>query len=489
METPQSVIQKLSVEIMSRFETVYNRHIKPKMKIDSKHYLMSVAEEVYEELGDLMEITNETLYPITKRRREAKKRWLNKELEAKKGSGLFEEIDQVARFLYENHPIEKFKAVYEVDSLEELRLKKVKELQSWFNQENAMLCDFPYLNNKKVNQINTAMTNDIQYLIVKTIKEEAPKGEQSAVISVTDSLARLPYDYSNRIKLSNNEIVEGKFFENVYYIDDKTRFESRLKVEALEEGLMQENLRMLNKRDHEILAHLLSQNHEALYQPVPMIVEIGDIVRATFGNDSKKNYMAVKESLIKMDFMELRVIDEKTLRSTKTDIFYNVTIEVDEATNKEVARIVFSENLIHEFVKNKTVSIYKNIIDRFSLNTSKVLIFALQRQRILCATHLDGKEPIVFHTNLNFFRGALVFGAKRRLRQLRIIEDSLDEIVKSEITLKSYTRKGDNFELVFYPFSDKERKDLLNNNQNAEKFLTTRSKEQTITSSEPLKIL
>ena len=489
MEIPHEIVQKLSENILDRFERMYEEHIYPKLKIDSKHYLLHLAGEMFDEISNLMEVTDETLYPIMKRRQVTKRRWLNKELEASGKSGFHEEVNKVARHLYENYPIEKFRAVYEVKSLEELKIKKLEELKQWSKDDDAMMCDFPYIKMKQAKSILVAMTNDIHYLIVKTIKEESPRGEQSTVISVPNSITNFPYDHTNRIKINSTELVEDKFFQNVYLIDDKTKFESRMKVEALEEGLMRENLKMLNERDQAVLIHLMSLKHEALYQPVPMVVEIGEIVRAVYQNDSKKSYMAVKESLIKMDFMEVRVIDEKTLRSTKTEIFYNVTIEVDEVTGKEVARIIFSENLIHEFVKNQTVSIYKKIIDRFALKSSKVLIYALQRQRILVATQTDDTKPIVFHTNLNFFRGALVFGTKRRANQIRIIEDTLDEIIKSQITLQTYKRKGDNFELVFYPFSDKERKDLLNNNQNAEKFLTSRSKKKTHEPSEQLKIL
>ena len=476
MEIPNEITQKLSDAILIHFDGLYRESLYPKLQIEPEPYLLHLANEVFDELSNLIEVTEETLTPIAKRRQVTKRRWLNKELEDNKKSGFHAEINQVAKHLFENYPLEKFRAVYEVESLDELKMKMLNELTTWMRDDDALMCNFPYIKSKPTKSILSALKNDIQYLIVKTVKEESPRGEQSPVISVPNSITNFPYDHTNRIKINANELVEDNFFQNVYLIDDKTKFESRIKVEALEEGLMRENLKMLNSRDQEILIYLMSLKHEALYQPVPMVVEIGDIVRAVYHNDSKKSYMAVKESLIKMDFMEMRIIDEKTLRSTKTEIFYNVTIEADEVTGKEVARIIFSENLIHEFVKNQTVSIYKKIIDRFELKSSKVLIYALQRQRILLATQTEDSNPILFQTNLNFFRGALVFGTKRRTNQIRIIEETLDEIVESEITLKSYSRKGDIFQLEFYPFSDKERIDLLNKNQNASQFLTHKPK-------------
>lgn len=473
MEIPQHIARTIASEILEKFERVYDDYIYPSLKIDSKHYLHHLTEEALDEIRNLMEVTDETMYPIVKRRQVTKRRWLNRELDPSKKSGFHKEVDDIARHLYENHSIEKFKAVYDVENLDMLRLKKMEELKTWSKDNDAMMIEFPYIKTKQNNSILVAMTNDIHYLIYKTIKVECPKGEQASVIYVPNSITNFPYDPTNRIKINTNELVDDKFFQSIYFIDDKTKFESRIKVEALEEGLLRENLKMLNERDQEILIYLMSLKHEALYQPVPMVVEIGDIVRAVYRNDSKKSYMAVKESLIKMDFIEVRVIDEKTLRSTKTEIFYNVTIEEDEISGKEVARIIFSENLIHEFVKNQTVSIYNNkIIDTFQLKSSKVLIYVLQRQRFLYATQKDEPNPIVFHTNLNFFRGALVFGSKRRANQIRIIEETLNEIMKSGITLQSYTRNGDNFTLVFHPFSEEERVGMSKGEHHASHFLS-----------------
>lgn len=476
MEITEEMITEINNEIQHSFETVYHEHLQTKESIEFERYFYSVTKETWKDLRNLMEITNETVNVITRRREVTKRRWLKNEFEGKKNTGFSQEVEMLS-FLYErlkDTDLDSFEAVSGARTLEEAEVILKEKLESWQTNHDALMCDFPYLKLKNRHQIQVAMTNDVRYLIITKMKERYPKGKQGAIVSMPNSITNFPYDHTNRFKISPSSLGDSQYYKEVYFINDKTRFESRLNVEALQEGLMQENLKLLNATDQQILFYLMSLRHEALYQPVAMIVEIGDIVRNVYTTDGNKNYLSVKESLIKMDHIEVRVIDETTLRSTKVEIFHKVTIEVDEVTKKEVARIIFSEDLINEFVKNQTVSIYKEIIDRFTQNSTKVLIYPLQRQRIYLASVEPEGQSLRYRTNLSFFRGALVFGRSNRSNQIKVIEKALDEIVANEITLKSYERNGDKFVLEFYPITEEEKRDLLSNDA-PEKFLLNRN--------------
>lgn len=476
MEIPDYMINEINAEIADSFEALYERHLLSKKKMEYKTYFHNTVADTWEDLRNLMEVTDETLHAVARRRQVTKSRWLEKEFTKDKETGFKREVDMLS-YLYQkvkDTDLSSFESISGAKTIEEAKENIKKELRCWETSQDSLICDFSYLENKEPWQIESALMNDARYLIIKKMKEKYSKGEQGTIVSLPNSITNFPYDHTNRVKINHLQLEDSKYYKEVYLINDKTRFESRLNVEALQEGLMQENLKLLNSSDHQILFYLMSLKHEALYQPIPMVVEIGEIVRNVYGTDGKKNYRAVKESLIKMDYMEVRVIDESTLRSTKVEIFHKVTIEMDEVTDKEVARIIFSEDLIHEFVKNQTVSIYKQIIDRFKLNSTKVLIYPLQRQRIYSASIEQEGNKILFSTNLSFFRGALVFGNSKRGTQIKMIENALDEIMENKITLKWYERKGDNFLLEFYPFTEKEKRDLLSNNA-PEKFLLNKS--------------
>lgn len=475
MKIYESTVIEMNKSIAGQFEGVYDKYLKSHMSIEFDAYLNQVLAGTWDELRNLMEVTNETLLSVGKRREEMKRRWLTKELDTKIQSGLQKEVEllQYTYIKTKEKDASHFELITGEKTLDKAIAKIEKSLRDWRKDKDALICNFPYIEHKTFRQIEKALAHDARYFIIKKMKETYPTGEQETIISIPSSITQVPYDHTNRMKI-NQLNQQGNYFNTTYYINDKTRFESRIDVQALQEGLMQENLKQLNSKDQEILLYLMSLKDEALYQPLPMVVEIGEIVRNVYDTDGKKNYDSVKESLIKMDFMELRVIDESTMRMTKVSLFHKVDIGMDEITEKESARIIFSEDLINEFVKNQTVNIYKDIIDKFTMNATKVLIYPLQRQRIYSASIERDGENILFNTNISFFRGALVFGKSRRTKQLKVIEDALNEIIKNKITLKSYVRKGDNFLLEFYPFTEKEKRDLLSNNA-PEKFLLNRS--------------
>jgi succinate dehydrogenase flavin-adding protein (antitoxin of CptAB toxin-antitoxin module) len=476
MQLYRETIEQIDREVIEQFKAYYQKFLYEKKQLPFETYYYSVTAETWDEVQNLMQVTKDTLYPITKRRQVTKNRWGKKELEGGITSGFHQEVDVVDKTVFERLKeansdiliIQNFKH----NTFEEHRENQLKELKEWMENEELPTCEFPYLKYKSWTQIEPALVNDIKYCIIKEIKDRYPTGERVEVLTMPNSMTNLPYDHSNRNKMQSMEIVKNQYIREIY-INDNTVFETRLSVEALNEELMRENLKLLNALDHQILLYLMSSRHEALYQPIPMVVDIGSIVKDVFKTKSQKNYMAVKGSIVKMSHMQVSVYTE-TLLSTNVKIFHNAVIGKDEVTQREVARIIFSEELINEFVKDQTVSIYKKIIDQFTLNTSKILIYALQRQRNSFVSS-DEVGNMYFQTNLNFFRGVLFIGTSKRSVQVKTIEKALNEIIKSNITLKSFNRKGDNFILEFYPFTEEEKRDLLNNKA-PEKFLLNRSR-------------
>lgn len=100
---------------------------------------------------------------------------------------------------------------------------------------------------------------------------------------------------------------------------------------------------------------------------------------------------------------------------------------------------------------------YTDVINNLKLESSRILIFRLQKERINCYT----ENKTTFNTDLNYFKRALYLTNKRKDRNIKVIEKALDEIVEHKVTLKSYKRRGDMFELEFYPITEREKRDLL----------------------------
>jgi len=472
---PDSLIIEMKDRLKDSFYPTYKEHIVNSESVLFEDFLNVIMQEVLDEVENLIEVTSEIVYTYVRRRSTTKKRWVAKELS--KAENFYREVEIVAKSLYEDTlkgDSNKFHDIYGYHTYEELREGRIKELQEWADEHEHHTCHFMYIKYKPEKQIITAMINDIKYILFNEIYLKCPKGKQSAIPSLPISMSKLPIDYSNRVKISDNRIVENgkeQYYLNKYYIDDETVLESRLNADILKTGVLDTVLKTLNSTDIQTFLYCMSLRDENFYLSREIIVDIGEIVKNVFGSDGKKNYIAIKESLYRMQYLNSGLIDS-SLRGFTVKIFDNVEIYPAKGTNRETAKIIANIDIVNDYIKEQTVSMYKDAIDRLRLESSKVAIFPIQRERIKVATNTEEGSRLFLTTNFNFFRGILYFSNKRKKENIKTIEKMLEEIIENEIAIKGYERKGDIFTLEFYPIGKQERKDLLNP-QNIKQILET----------------
>lgn len=462
MEILDSFLSNVRENVFITFKPVYLKYISSKEE-EIDYFFDSLIQEVIWEVDSLIEVTQETVYVYKKRRQTTKKRWFNKDIQEQKS--FFKEIEIVAKSLYEdllNDNPEQFHKIYGYHNYEELKAGRLIELQKWANDMEAHITNYRYLKDKTKKQILTALSNDVKHMVFSEIYRKCPKGRQGAIPSLPISISQLPIDYTNRVKINSQQIVTSgseEYMLNKYYIDNETVLESRISVEILKSGVIGKVLKLLNKKDIDTFLHCMAVADENFFSTREIIVDIGDIVKNVYSTDGKNNYMSVKESLYKMQYLNSGVID-KSLRGFTTKIFDNVDI-YSTGLNKETAKVVVNIDIVNEYVKKNTVSIYKEVIDQFKLDSSKIAIFSIQRERIKIDATTPPGQQLLFYTNINFFRGILYFSNKKKRENIKAIEKMLDEIVENRITIKKYERIGDKFTIEFYPISETEKRDLI----------------------------
>lgn len=463
MKVPDYVVENIMIEANRALRGIYDKYIRDHTGINFESFCIAEVNSVLASLEHLVEVNKDTLDPVINKRWKTKRRWLDRELRV--DSLFYKEVEVIAKGLYEQFKdnLQKFKAVYDCDTYSELKDHKIQQLNNWASSSDVPICDFLYLRGKQPFQIEKAMNNDIEWIALRIIKEQCPLGMQSAIVALPHSMSNIPIDFTNRVRISDQQIIvkgHEQFYVNKYYVDDETFLESLMNIEFLKTGIMNAVFKTLNATDINIFLYIMSLRDENFYITREVVVDIGDVVRNVFSSDGQKNYIAVKESLYRMQFLNSGAIDA-SLRGFTVKIFDNVDI-YKANDEKEMAKIIVNIDIVNEYIKNQTINMYRDIIDKFTLDSAKVAIFPLQRERIRCSTSTRDDEPLVFQTNVNFFRGILYFSNKRKKENIRIIERTLEEIIENQITIKGYERKGDVFLLEFFPISTQERRDLLN---------------------------
>lgn len=492
MEFTKDVINEIENEISTLYESLFDEYIKPKKNIPFNTFLKSYIGDIWDELQNLNEITDDYMNLCRNRRKQCKKRWEKKELQKEEDNnkkvGFNRDVYLTAYLFFEQFKDdpEKCKSVYQVETFEEYERLKINELKKWVEDDEKDVRHYPYLSAKKPNAIETLLKHDIKYVTLKLIKKQFEKNNE--MISIPNTMTNLAYDYTNRLMFETKNIVTKKingmdesFFRNVRVLTDTTTLESYLSVQALKEGLFEENVKMLNAFDKKILTYLMSLQDEEFYRTGTMNVRIGDIVRGIGYTDSEKNYTAVKQSIIKMRYIRNEIRDKK-LRTIEVKIFNHANIvaqpfqertkivekdgTVKEETvisHVEFAQLEFSKDFVMEIVKNSTTSVYTRIIEQLDLNISQILVYPMQRERLACWKENPNAEELVLTVNRSYFNRFVIFTTNRRDRQIKLINSGLDEIKKSNFIIKDYNVVGDVYTIYFYPLTEQEIIDLSKN--------------------------
>lgn len=435
-----------------------------------EEFLVEIIFEVEKEVKSLLEVTNDTVGVIARRIQKTKQRWYNKEMMENEA---FSEEIRIAKELYKSleisNQLKKFKYVYNgFDNCTELENSIIKELSEWYKNEDSLLTDFRYLKAKRPYQIKKAFINDALYLSYSFLRDKYPYGEKSVVVGAPDVIGLIPIDHTNRVKISVDNIVKKEskaYFFNKYVVDNDFAVESLMDVDILKKGVMVETLKILGWNDMDIFFILLSKRDDDFFITREIITDVGSIVKEKYSSRSEQNYQSVRESLWRMEFLStgvitpsltgfsFRLLDDVEIGTFKKD----GTIE-----DKNRVKVIVNNNVVNDYFMDRTVKLYKDVIDKVESDASKVLLFRLQKERVRCS--MEGTD--IFDTNMNFFRRTLYFSNKRRNENIKMVEKALNEIVSHNIMLKSYKRNKDMFRLEFYPMTEREKRDLIGEEAN-----------------------
>lgn len=467
MQISNHILNTILNNLVIKFKEFYNEYnINSYREETFEDFINTTIYEVEEKLSTELNI-DEYYNKISRNVSQTKKRWVNKELTFNKNTCLYQEIAIEAPKNLKKFGIDKFSVLYNnITSIEDLKIERIKELKKWCNDDTYFLSNFPYIYDKKKSQIYTALRNDILLHIASYIKKECPTGKSDITVTVPNLLTEIPIDCGYKKIEYNNEVTsiqgkEKKYVYNDYFIDESTLFRTYADIEFLKEKALQKAFsRALNSTDIKIFAYIMTLRDENFFNSRTIVVDIGDIVRNVFESDGSRNYKTIKDSLFKLSELQIQTISENTL-GFNYSIFDNVDIYLDINGKTEMATIIVNDYIVQQFTKHQTISMYKRKIDKFILDSSKIMVFPLQHERIRC--HIKNNLTIVL--NYDYFRGKLRLSNKRKKDNLKIITKTLQELVKNSTVIKDFKPKGYVFSITFYPITDSELHDLLSKEQ------------------------
>ena len=345
---------------------------------------------------------------------------------------------------------DKFLQLYGVDTPEEWHREIVQEMESWRKDHQKLFCDFRYFHALPLDVQKKALLDDMGIVLLTQLRDIT---KSATIWEWPDALQMVPVDPTNKAKMTPDEATRS--YVHFYEVDEIKMVESRITVPDTEQEFVGTIFKMLNAVDVRIFSYCLSLRDKHFYTTHVLTVNIGDIVRAIYRTDGQKNFIAVKESLLKMQNLNIIVRDKKGQAFT-LKLLDSVRIFI--SGNQEMARLVVDADIVNQYVRNQTTNLYRESISSLDNEAAKVVVFALQKERI--RRMLEG-ESLTFHATIQYFRGILYFSTKRKKENRDMVERALQRLVEHQLVLRHVERHDDLFVIEFLPIDKNEAIDLV----------------------------
>lgn len=234
-----------------------------------------------------------------------------------------------------------------------------------------------------------------------------------------------------------------------------------METQELRIGKADQVSQVLDENDDAIISALCSFIDKSFYENMSVSFELETLVKTLYPNQCcrAENCDDVIESLHRL--ARVRFTYEEP---GKRRISFGVFDTVGEETmhQKKMFRVKFGEQLYHETLTRNTINVAKDSFEQLKNTAAKVLYPSLQRERINLTiknqTVSDTNNRLVESYDHSFFVHSIFLNPKTKTKNLKLVREALDELVKYKLAIESYKLiTKDKIMIFYFPLSYEER--------------------------------
>lgn len=358
-----------------------------------------------------------------------------------------------------------------VDKLDDLLPLRIAQLEEWAKDQDSNIADFRYLSSKQKYQIEKGLEYDLIISIANIIINDFDSDLFKSIDATPHALWDNPLFSEKATKLKLQSEYDAENNEEIYFseynIDEDRLLRTIIKLEDGDTIHTNKNIfKSLDEIDKQIILHVLREKDESFYTEGKISIFITDLLSKMGLTKGTKNYQTIEAKLEKIKSFEFQAIIKKKsdkFRDGKArwSIFSDIVINNDE-DGRRYADITVGKFVHQQIINKQTVEIYSNVLDRIQGKTSKILVHALQKERI--DRYLQNRSMTDIFP-YQFFTGKVRFSKRKVDANLKTIEESLLEFKHLNIMIQDFKRMDKSFEITFIPLSNTEIHDFFQNNE------------------------
>lgn len=357
------------------------------------------------------------------------------------------------------------KKIYDTENIEEMQQILYEKIQKeWLENKLGMISSFRYINDKTKKTRIAAYRNDLTLTIIDIALNVFNGSLFGYTIDQVMDLVDHPIFSPSRYKISFDEGIDEEdkpMVFNDYEVDGNYILRYIIKEK---DKVDIKSLYVLDRKDWKIINFIFSKIIPGQFiKDRSVVVDISDIVFSIHGNNAGSAYRDIEKRIEAIPLYHIRglIKEGENIKDTifTINFFDSAIISTDKETGKRYAKIVFGDVLYEKYVNGITVSVTGREMKYIEDPMAKMLLYALQKERIKLSAENDDSHLKAALNYTGFFRHKIRLRGSKNTN-IKKIEASLNHYKSKNILIKDFSKEKDTFFVDFYPLSEIEKKEF-----------------------------
>lgn len=335
---------------------------------------------------------------------------------------------------------------YDECERDELVKREIEKLEKWKSDRSIYLVEFPWISQFTDASIYNTFKSDLLVSMWGYIVQELNGNIGSFYRSFPISLIENPLFSPSSFNLNVKE-TENSFLEEIVYDDE---LNDLLKI------VIPNNVfnppKVMDATDLKILNAFISNVNNDFYQDKTVIIDLNTLAKSVVDYKPGANVLkSISERCTKLVEYSYSVRTDK--ERLAFNLFDNIVIEEAE---RPYVRAQFGEVLANAIIQKKLINVTSDSYSNLSRPLSQIIYYALQQERVSLQT--DGRNRKSY--TYTYFQKIARFGTLNKLKNIKLIKDSLQDFVDHGICVKSYKYLNYNFYIEYLELTEEEWEDM-----------------------------
>lgn len=352
--------------------------------------------------------------------------------------------------------------VYGTASFESVIRQRTKMASDWAESETSKLTEFPAVRAMTDKKMITALQHDLLNNEFQIVHDKFKMNLEDIFISYTDGLVDGGY-FSNESKKYPVPKSETDVVDLIPLASDGTR---KMALTIGQKAFGDKNFCLaLDMKDRNILFYIIRSAVSGSFDNSVISIELGELAQHMMDGTrpGKRQYDDAENRCYKLTEFTYRRIDESG-KQTKAINYLGSAVR-REASGKVYMDVTLGPLLAQEVMNNKVRRIATEEYNKLQLKTSKVIVLAMQRERIRAFYRMkqDPTQECATTFNYNNFLAMVNFKTANKKKNMAAIKEAMQEFKELNLMIEAFSvdNVSNTIRVWFYPLTETEQHDLV----------------------------